>query len=89
VTLVRGDAPLLWRRRGSCQMPKSDSPFHVWVARMSALRCRAAVVRCDGNHRDAARQIGVDFTTLWRILKRDDAMLDERAAAEHWQPPAE
>lgn len=68
-------------------MPKGNSAFHVWLDRISAMRCRAALVKCGGNYRDAARQIGVDYTTLFRILKRDDAMLDARAAAENWQPP--
>ena len=68
-------------------MPKGKSPFHVWLDRMAALRCRAAIVRCDGNYRDAARQIGLDHTTFWKILHRDNAMLDARAAAENWQPP--
>ena len=68
-------------------MPKSNSAFHVWLHRMGAMRCRAAVVKCGGNLRDAARQIGVDHTTLWKILQRDNAMLDARAAAENWNPP--
>jgi hypothetical protein len=68
-------------------MPKGDGPFHVWLNRMAAMRCRAAVVKCAGNQREAARQIGLDNATLWRILKRDNAVLDARAAAENWQPP--
>jgi hypothetical protein len=68
-------------------MAKSYSAFHVWLDRLAALRCRGAMVKCNGNVRNAARQIGIDYSTLYKILKRDDAMLDARAAAENWQPP--
>jgi transcriptional regulator with AAA-type ATPase domain len=63
-----------------------SSPFHSWLDRMSALRCRAAVLRANGNQREAARLIGIDRTTMFKVLKRDNAVLDARAAAENWQP---
>jgi hypothetical protein len=53
---------------------------------MSALRCRAAVLHSNGNQREAARLIGIDRTTMFKVLQRDNAMLDARASAEHWQP---
>jgi Bacterial regulatory protein, Fis family len=68
---------------------KSEAPFHIWHKRLAALRCRAAVLFCKGNQRHAARLIGLDRTTLWKILRADDALLDARAAREGWIAPDE
>ena len=60
------------------------SAFHLWQSRISALRCQAAMVHANGNTREAARLLGLDHTTLFRILRRNDAMLLKRAQAEGW-----
>ncbi len=61
-------------------------PFHIWLDRVGAMCCRSALVRANGHQRNAAMLIGIDYSTLSRILKRDNALLDARAAAEGWQP---
>jgi hypothetical protein len=61
-------------------------PFHIWLDRQAAMCCRSALVRAGGHYRNAAMLIGIDYSTLSRILKRDNALLDARAAAEGWQP---
>ena len=62
------------------------SAFFLWQRRISALRCQAALVHTSGNQREAARLIGLDHTTLFKILQRNDAMLLKRADAEGWTP---
>jgi hypothetical protein len=65
-----------------------ESAFFLWRDRLSALRCQAALVRARGNHREAARLIGLDHTTLFKILQRNDQMLLKRADAEGWKGQA-
>jgi transcriptional regulator of acetoin/glycerol metabolism len=62
-----------------------ESAFFLWQDRISALRCQAALIHTRGNQREAARLIGIDHTTLHKILRRNDQMLLTRAAAEGWQ----
>lgn len=66
-------------------MKHHQSAFFRWQNRICALRCQAALVHTRGNQREAARLIGVDHTTLFKILQRNDQMLLKRAAAEGWQ----
>src|SRR5258708_33772599 len=53
------------------------------------MACRAALVKARGHKREAAKLLGIDHTTLDKILKRDNAIIDRRAAAERWQPSPE
>ena len=62
-----------------------ESSFFHWQNRISALRCQAALVHTRGNQREAARLIGLDHTTLFKILRRNDEMLLKRADAEGWK----
>jgi len=62
-----------------------ESSFFHWQSRISALRCQAALVHTRGNQREAARLIGLDHTTLFKILRRNDEMLLKRADAEGWK----
>jgi hypothetical protein len=61
-------------------------PFHVWLHRLAALRCRDALVKCNGNRAAAARMVGLKRPAFNLYIEGDNAMLDRRAAAEGWQP---
>jgi len=63
--------------------------FAVWQKRIAAMRCRAALVRCNGNRSEAARIIGAKRPAFNLYIEGDNAMLDARAAAEGWQPGEE
>ena len=65
----------------------TESAFYLWQNRLSALRCQAAMVHARGNIREAARLIGLDHTTLFKILRRNDQILLKRAEAEGWKEP--
>jgi hypothetical protein len=54
---------------------------------MAAIRCRSALVFANGNHARAAMLVGCGRYTFWRIIKRDNEMLDARAQAAGWVPP--
>jgi transcriptional regulator with GAF, ATPase, and Fis domain len=64
-----------------------EAAFYLWQNRISALRCQAAMVHTGGNQREAARLIGLDHTTMFKILRRNDLMLLKRADAEGWKAP--
>jgi transcriptional regulator of acetoin/glycerol metabolism len=68
-------------------MKNHESAFYLWQNRISALRCQAALVRTSGNLREAARLIGLDHTTMLKMLQRNDQMLLKRADSEGWKEP--
>jgi len=48
-------------------------PGDATLEEVEAFWIRQALERCGGNRTQAARQLGIDPSTLWRKLKEQDA----------------
>jgi DNA-binding NtrC family response regulator len=52
--------------------PSPHEPLHAFLDRMASVRIRAALEANRGARQAAARELGIERTTLYRLLKKYD-----------------